>query len=246
MSESFTEISYEVADAIAWVTLDRPHRLNAFTWVMATEIIAAMDAADADDSVRVVVITGRGRAFCAGADLARGEDTFNDDGSDPTRDASTRGTIGGVPRDGGGTVSLRIARMLKPVIAAVNGPAVGVGSTMILPADIPLVRAEDVREVVDALGDGARVVMVRAGDNGTNALAMRPVETIKGRAARPEHTGRPILKKRLVCCHLASLRRPRRVPEFLKPLPAFPAEFVVVPHVDESKVGAGILYVGVV
>lgn len=138
MSESFTEISYEVADAIAWVTLDRPERLNAFTWVMATELIEAFDAADADDSVRVVVITGRGRAFCAGADLARGGDTFQHDGSDPTRDASTRGTIGGVPRDGGGTVSLRIARMLKPVIAAVNGPAVGVGSTMILPADIRL------------------------------------------------------------------------------------------------------------
>jgi enoyl-CoA hydratase/carnithine racemase len=134
--EPFTQISYEVADAIAWVTLDRPERLNAFTWVMATELIEAMDRADADDDVRVVILTGRGRAFCAGADLARGEDTFNDDGSDPTRGASTRGTIGGVPRDGGGTVSLRIARMLKPVIAAVNGPAVGVGSTMTLPADI--------------------------------------------------------------------------------------------------------------
>jgi enoyl-CoA hydratase/carnithine racemase len=138
VSEPFTEISYEVADAIAWITLDRPDRLNAFTWVMATELIEAMDAADADDSVRVVVLTGRGRAFCAGADLAGGEDTFRDDGSDPTRAASTRGTIGGVPRDGGGTVSLRIASMLKPVIAAVNGPAVGVGSTMVLPADIRL------------------------------------------------------------------------------------------------------------
>jgi enoyl-CoA hydratase/carnithine racemase len=138
VSEPFTEISYEVADAIAWITLDRPDRLNAFTWVMATELIEAMDAADADDSVRVVVLTGRGRAFCAGADLAGGEDTFRDDGSDPTRAASTRGTIGGVPRDGGGTVSLRIASMLKPVIAAVNGPAVGVGATMTLPMDVRL------------------------------------------------------------------------------------------------------------
>lgn len=142
--ESFSEISYEVVDGIATVTLDRPDRLNAFTAVMAAELIAAFDRADADDAVRAVIVTGRGRGFCAGADLGRGEDTFRADTPERAREWESRGWIGDVPRDGGGTVSLRIARMLKPVIAAINGPAVGVGITMMLPVDIRLA-AEDAR-----------------------------------------------------------------------------------------------------
>lgn len=133
---TFTEIEYAVADGIATITLDRPDRLNAFTPVMARELVAAFDASDADDDVRAVIVTGRGRGFCAGADLGRGGATF--DATDERRiaDRADVGTIGGVTRDGGGTVSLRIAASRKPVIGAVNGPAVGVGATMTLPMDI--------------------------------------------------------------------------------------------------------------
>ena len=135
MSE-YSEIRYEVAGGVATVTLHRPDRLNAFTATMARELIAAFDATDADDNVRVVLLTGSGRGFCAGADLGRGASTF--DATDRTRAAERVDfeTIGGVPRDGGGTVSLRIAASRKPVIIAVNGPAVGVGATMTLPADV--------------------------------------------------------------------------------------------------------------
>ncbi|MEU6779958.1 enoyl-CoA hydratase-related protein [Nonomuraea angiospora] len=133
----FTEIEYEVADQIATVTLNRPERLNAFTFTMRGELIAAFDRADADDGVRAVVVTGAGRAFCAGADLSGGGDTFAH-GADGARGE----LVDGVPRDGGGTVALRIARSLKPVIAAINGPAVGVGLTMTLPMDIRLASAQ--------------------------------------------------------------------------------------------------------
>lgn len=133
----FTEIRYEVADGIATVTLDRPDRLNAFTATMGTELIGACDAADADDDVRVVLVTGAGRGFCAGADLQRGGDTFNADAAGDER-RQIRGEIDGVPRDGGGTVSLRLAALRKPVIAAINGAAVGVGVTMTLPMDVRL------------------------------------------------------------------------------------------------------------
>jgi enoyl-CoA hydratase/carnithine racemase len=130
MSE-FTEILYEVQDGVATITLNRPDRLNAFTHVMLEELIAAFDASDADDGVRAVIVTGAGRGFCAGADLEGGGQTF---------DWSERHAAGEeVPRDGGGRVSLRIFRSLKPVIAAINGPAVGVGITMTLPMDVRLV-----------------------------------------------------------------------------------------------------------
>jgi enoyl-CoA hydratase/carnithine racemase len=134
----YSEILLDVADGVATITLNRPDRLNAFTTTMLRELVAAFDATDADDDVRVVLVTGAGRGFCAGADLARGGSTF--DATDETRAAERTDfeTVGGVPRDGGGIVSLRIAASLKPVIVAVNGPAVGVGATMILPADIRL------------------------------------------------------------------------------------------------------------
>ncbi|WP_433361539.1 enoyl-CoA hydratase-related protein [Streptosporangium sp. CA-115845] len=131
---AFTEIEYGVADGIATITLDRPHRLNAFTHTMRIELIDAFDLADADDEVRVVIVTGRGRAFCAGADLGGGGDTFDHGRSEEMFGGGD--TVDGSPRDGGGTVALRIARSLKPVIAAINGPAVGVGVTMTLPMDI--------------------------------------------------------------------------------------------------------------
>ncbi len=127
----FTQISYSVADSIATLTLSRPEKLNAFTVTMMREIIHAFDLADADDSVRAVIVTGAGRAFCAGADLSGGEATFDHTKTDAHRS-------GRVPRDGGGMVSLRIFRSHKPVIAAINGAAVGVGATMTLPMDVRL------------------------------------------------------------------------------------------------------------
>ncbi|PXY33153.1 enoyl-CoA hydratase [Prauserella coralliicola] len=132
---TYREIDYDVTDGIATVTLNRPDRLNAYTITMARELIDAFDRVDADDGVRVVLVTGAGRGFCAGADLSRGADTFNAG----KKDHDVRellGEIGGAPRDSGGAVSLRIAASRKPVIAAVNGPAVGVGVTMTLPMDI--------------------------------------------------------------------------------------------------------------
>jgi enoyl-CoA hydratase/carnithine racemase len=127
----FTQIRYEVADGVLTVTLNRPDRLNAFTRTMMAELIAAFDAADADDDVRAVIVTGAGRGFCAGADLEAGGETF--DWRKHQREP------GDVPRDGGGQVSLRIFDMRKPVIAAINGAAVGVGITMTLPMDVRLV-----------------------------------------------------------------------------------------------------------
>jgi enoyl-CoA hydratase/carnithine racemase len=134
---SYSEIEYSVADRIATITLDRPERLNAFTLVMRGELIDAFDRADADDDVRVVVVTGRGRAFCVGADLQRGAGTFD---HEAVKDVPGEREVfeDGTPRDGGGTVALRVAQSLKPVIAAINGPAVGIGVTMTLPMDIRL------------------------------------------------------------------------------------------------------------
>ncbi|MGH3257143.1 MAG: crotonase/enoyl-CoA hydratase family protein [Streptosporangiaceae bacterium] len=133
---SYSQIDYLVDDRVATIILSRPDKLNAFTQVMRDELIDAFDRADSDDDVRAVVVTGRGRAFCAGADLSGGGDTFN---ADRRRQSETAPeTIDGVPRDGGGRVSLRVAGSLKPVIAAINGPAVGVGITMTLPMDIRL------------------------------------------------------------------------------------------------------------
>jgi enoyl-CoA hydratase/carnithine racemase len=131
----FQEIRYEVADQVLTITLDRPERLNAWTPTMAAELIRAFDAADADDGVRAIVVTGAGRGFCAGADLARGGTTF---------DWRERQSGDEAPRDNGGQFTLRVFESVKPVIAAINGPAVGVGITMTLPMDIRLA-ADDAR-----------------------------------------------------------------------------------------------------
>jgi enoyl-CoA hydratase/carnithine racemase len=126
----FEHIAYEVAGPVATITLDRPDKLNAFTRTMAIELLAAFDLTDADDDVRAVVVTGRGRGFCAGADLSGGGDTF-----DSTEEGDRH-------RDGGGIVVLRMFESLKPIIGAINGPAVGVGATMQLPMDIRLASTE--------------------------------------------------------------------------------------------------------
>ena len=125
----YQQIRYDVDGPILTLTLDRPDKLNAFTVRMMHELIDAFDRADADDEVRAVIVTGAGRAFCAGADLSGGGGTF---------DSSRGGRAETIDehRDGGGLVTLRIFDMKKPVIAAINGPAVGVGITMTLPMDI--------------------------------------------------------------------------------------------------------------
>jgi enoyl-CoA hydratase/carnithine racemase len=128
----FSEIRYEVSDHVLQITLQRPDRLNAFTPTMGRELIEAFDRADADDDVRAIVVTGSGRGFCAGADLASGGATF---------DWRERRSGDDFPRDGGGQVALRIFEATKPVIAAINGPAVGVGITMTLPMDIRVAAA---------------------------------------------------------------------------------------------------------
>jgi enoyl-CoA hydratase/carnithine racemase len=135
---AYTQIRYDVADSVATITLNRPDKLNAFTATMARELVAAFDAVDGDDEVRVVLLTGAGRGFCAGADLSSGATTFDGTGEARAAERADFGTVDGVPRDSGGFVSLRIAASRKPVIVAINGPAVGVGATMILPADIRL------------------------------------------------------------------------------------------------------------
>jgi enoyl-CoA hydratase/carnithine racemase len=133
---SFETLLYDVEDGIATITLNRPDRLNAFTSRMMADLIAAFDETDADDAVKTVIVTGAGRAFCAGADLASGGSTFDFAASaDPLR---LEARVGGVQRDGGGRVTLRIFDSLKPVIAAVNGPAVGIGVTMQLAMDMRL------------------------------------------------------------------------------------------------------------
>ncbi len=126
---------YAVDRGIATITLDRPDKLNAYNARMRVELEALFDETDADDAVRVVVVTGAGRAFCAGADLSSGGDTFDRaaHAEDPLR-AALR--VGDVYRDGGGTTTLRMYESLKPIIGAINGAAVGIGVTMQLPMDI--------------------------------------------------------------------------------------------------------------
>jgi enoyl-CoA hydratase/carnithine racemase len=136
MASEFEQIRYDVDGHVATITLHRPDRLNAFTGRMMHETIAALDLADADDAVRAVIVTGEGRAFCAGADLSGGGDTFAMSGSDVRHDGGDVRHESGVPRDGGGMLALRIFESHKPVIGAINGPAVGVGVTMTLPMDI--------------------------------------------------------------------------------------------------------------
>jgi enoyl-CoA hydratase/carnithine racemase len=129
-------ILYEVSDGIATITLNRPERMNAFTSEMRDDLIDAFNKTDADDAVHAVIVTGSGKAFCAGADLSEGGNTFNYDELANERRVSAK--VGNVYRDGGGMVTLRMFKSLKPVIGAINGAAVGIGMTMQLPMDIRL------------------------------------------------------------------------------------------------------------
>lgn len=131
----FTTIQLAVAEGVATLTLNRPDKLNAFNGAMIRDLLAAFDETDRNDDVRALVVTGAGRAFCAGADLGSGAETFN---YDKRREKGETADAVGSHRDGGGIVALRIFESLKPVIAAVNGAAVGVGATMLCAMDMRL------------------------------------------------------------------------------------------------------------
>jgi len=144
---AYETIRVSVEDHVQTITLHRPDKLNAFTRQMMDEMIAAFDEADANDDVRVVIVTGEGRAFCAGADLSAGASTFElsarKDRAQPKESADGKTNYSDEAiRDGGGRVTLRIFKSLKPVIGAINGPAVGIGATMTLPMDIRLASSE--------------------------------------------------------------------------------------------------------
>ena len=138
---NFETIKYEVKDKILTITLNRPDRLNAFTGQMMNDLISAFDSASNDDEVRVVIVTGEGRGFCAGADLGAGEATFNRDENPRAKKTDDEENLEWL-RDGGGRTTLAIYDCSKPIIAAINGPAVGVGVTMTLPMDIRLASEE--------------------------------------------------------------------------------------------------------
>lgn len=129
----FESLSLLVEDGIAIIRLHRPQALNAFTPAMVQEFLAALDYTDTEDRIRAVVVTGEGRAFCAGADLSAGSQTF---------DYSETDQATGVFRDEGGLMTLRIFRSLKPIIGAINGAAVGVGATLTLAMDVRLATPE--------------------------------------------------------------------------------------------------------
>jgi len=139
----YSTLDYAVRDGIATITLDRPDQLNAFTVTMAEELVRTYDRAGSDDAVAAVVVTGRGKAFCAGMDLSSDGNVFGlDESLEPTMDDLTSrlddpGVVAGV-RDTGGLVSLAVYRCPKPVIGAINGAAVGIGATMTLPMDVRL------------------------------------------------------------------------------------------------------------
>jgi enoyl-CoA hydratase/carnithine racemase len=140
---AFEQIITEVAEGILTITLNRPERLNAWTATIGRELIEAFDQADADDEVRAIIMTGAGRGYCAGADLAAGGETF-DYRARAAEASLLSATSAAVPRDNGGQFTLRVFASTKPVIGAINGPAVGVGATMTLPMDVRLA-ADDAR-----------------------------------------------------------------------------------------------------
>ncbi len=138
---TYETIRYEIADRILTITLDRPEQLNSFTVTMANELIDAFERASLDDAVGAVVVTGAGRAFCAGMDLTADGNVFGlDESQRPTltdmQERLTDPEIQHGVRDTGGRVTLSIFECRKPVIAAINGPAVGIGATMTLAMDV--------------------------------------------------------------------------------------------------------------
>ncbi len=130
MATPYETILYRLQDSVLTITLNRPEKLNAFNRAMGPEFADAIERANQDDDIRAIVVTGAGRAFCAGADLSQGAQSFDRINRDPQGSAESM--------DAGGKVALAIYDCKKPVIAAINGPAIGVGATMTVPMDIRL------------------------------------------------------------------------------------------------------------
>jgi enoyl-CoA hydratase/carnithine racemase len=137
--EEYECLLYTLTDGVATITLNRPDRMNVYNSRMRTELLSVFDRTDADDAVKAVVVTGSGRAFCAGADISEGKDALD---ADRRRDPGQPLIVNGVRRDGTGMLTLRIFDSLKPVIAAINGAAAGAGATMTLPMDIRMASTE--------------------------------------------------------------------------------------------------------
>ena len=134
MIKEYKTITLKEIDSIAVLKLNRPEKLNAFNMQMLEDIMDAFDEVDRNDNLKAIILSGAGRAFCAGADLSAGDKTFD-------KNFDTRGEFKeDFRRDAGGILVLRIYNSLKPVIAACNGDAVGVGATMQLPADIRIAK----------------------------------------------------------------------------------------------------------
>jgi enoyl-CoA hydratase/carnithine racemase len=132
MTTEFTSLLYDIDGGIATITLNRPDKLNTLTNELLAELVEAFDRTDADDNVRAVIVTGAGKAFCAGADLSEAGSLGSNSGGSAPSEASE------LARDRGGVIAMRIYDSLKPVIGAINGAAVGVGATIILPMDVRL------------------------------------------------------------------------------------------------------------
>ena len=140
---TFEFIRYELANRIATITLARPEKLNAVNGAMVRELIAAFESADSDDDVRAVIVNGEGRAFCAGADLSRGAESFVAPGSEGLTSADGEVDYSNEAiREVGGRLALVLYNLRKPVIAAINGAAAGLGATFILPMDIRIAAEE--------------------------------------------------------------------------------------------------------
>ena len=172
---AFETILYDQADGVATITLNRPDRLNAVNTTVIHELVAAFDRADGDDGVRAVIVTGAGRAFCAGADLGGGGQTFANRSERPEDH-----------RDGGGLVTLRIFDMKKPVIGAINGPAVGFGATLTLAMDVRLAASTAKIGFVSAW---CRRRAAPGSCRGWSASPRRPSGRTPGASSRPRRRG---------------------------------------------------------
>ena len=126
--KNYEQIETKIEDKALIISLSRPEKLNAFTEIMMREIIDAVNLAEENNNIRAIIFTGKGEKYCAGADLSTGEDSFN--WTDKKKEAKD------IVRDAGGVLTLRLFKSTKPIIGAINGDAVGIGATMLLPMDV--------------------------------------------------------------------------------------------------------------
>jgi enoyl-CoA hydratase/carnithine racemase len=203
-SSSYESILYDVADGVATITLNRPEKLNAFNAKMLSEILDALDKVDADDDVRALIVAGAGRGFCAGADLSGGSETFSK-GVDNSKADS-------FDRDGGGLLTLRLYDLKKFTIAAINGPAVGVGIAMTLPMDVRMmstaakvgfvhVRRAIMPEAASTWFLPRVVGISKALEWGCTGRLIMPDEALAGGLVRSIHTPEELLPAAFALAH---------------------------------------------